>query len=409
MDHRWSWRAALSLFILAASTGALYRWGILYGLPWGLSFTNVRHAHSHLMYFGWVTPALMGLIAARLPRQDTRFRSVIAATVILAALAYLPFLLFGYDVVDSGGHRFPPGVIGASLNILAWYAFAWVYWQSTRGQGRTFSLRFFDWAIAFQLIASLGAWGRGALVALKVDDPFVTTAMVDLFLDLFSDGWFILALLGLAFSLYPSAQDSVSRRARWLVIAGLPVTFLLGVPVGLVPPSLRLLAGVGGLSVAIGLLLLVRSLWRVAQDWAWRIPLAFLALKALSEVGLGIAPLAAWGQDAGLRIPYLHVLFLGFVSLGLVAAAKTIWGREAVRASAWMTAAVIVLIATLIPLTRLWPAEWSGRWSLWLAAAGALGPPIVAAYMLVRAWQADRAAQATRVDARQDRMVTDAR
>ncbi len=409
MDNGWTWRAALSLFILASSTGALYRWGIVYGLPWGLSFANVRHAHSHLMYFGWVTPALMGLIAARLPRQNPRFRLVIAATVVLAALAYLPFLLFGYDVIDIGGHRFPPGVIGASLNILAWYAFAWAYLQSTRGEARSFSLRFFDWALAFQLIASFGAWGRGVLVALKVDDPFVTTAMVDLFLDLFSDGWFVLALLGLAFSLHPSAQDSTSRRAQWLVIAGLPVTFLLGVPIELVPGGLRLFAGAGGLVVAIGLLLLARSLWRAAPDWGWRIPLAFLAFKAFAEMGLGIPALAAWGQDAGLRILYLHVLLLGFVSLGMVAAAKTIWGQESVRGGAWMAAAVIFLITTLIPLTRLVPAEWGGRWALLLAAIGALGPPIVATYMLAKAWQAGRLAQSTRVGVLPDQVITDAR
>ena len=42
------------------------------GLPGGLAYVNVRHAHSHLMFFGWVTPALMGLIAA------TSFDSAIA-------------------------------------------------------------------------------------------------------------------------------------------------------------------------------------------------------------------------------------------------------------------------------------------------------------------------------------------
>ena len=29
----------------------------------GLSLGNIRHAHSHLMYMGWVTPALMALVA----------------------------------------------------------------------------------------------------------------------------------------------------------------------------------------------------------------------------------------------------------------------------------------------------------------------------------------------------------
>jgi hypothetical protein len=58
----WVWLTALGIFILAASTGAFMRFAMILGFPFGLMFTNVRHAHSHLMYFGWVTPALMGLI-----------------------------------------------------------------------------------------------------------------------------------------------------------------------------------------------------------------------------------------------------------------------------------------------------------------------------------------------------------
>jgi len=68
----WIWKAALVCFIIAGATGSLMRFGMLYGYPAGLQFVNVRHAHSHLMYFGWVTPALMALIAANLPRVTGR-------------------------------------------------------------------------------------------------------------------------------------------------------------------------------------------------------------------------------------------------------------------------------------------------------------------------------------------------
>ena len=54
---------ALAVFVLAGATGAFMRFGLLYGMA-GLSYANVRHAHSHLMYFGWVTPALIALKAS---------------------------------------------------------------------------------------------------------------------------------------------------------------------------------------------------------------------------------------------------------------------------------------------------------------------------------------------------------
>lgn len=46
------WKAALVGFIIAGATGSLMRFGMIHGYPAGLQFVNVRHAHSHLMYFG---------------------------------------------------------------------------------------------------------------------------------------------------------------------------------------------------------------------------------------------------------------------------------------------------------------------------------------------------------------------
>lgn len=65
----------VSLFALAlaASTGVLLRFGMIYGMPaWALNFAAVRHAHSHLMYFGWVTLALMVFIWRALPGYTGR-------------------------------------------------------------------------------------------------------------------------------------------------------------------------------------------------------------------------------------------------------------------------------------------------------------------------------------------------
>ncbi|HBY94193.1 MAG TPA: hypothetical protein DEP84_09560 [Chloroflexi bacterium] len=360
-DLRRLWIAALGVFLLAGSTGALNRFWLAYGFPAGLQFVNVRHAHSHLMYFGWVTPALMALIATRLPPLIGRtpspwIRRTIGATLGLALLAYPPFLLFGYSVAEIGGRRLPLSVITASLNILAWYTFIALYLRTTWGVPRSRPFRLWDAALAFQVLASMGAWGRGVLVGLKVTDPFLTDAAVYLFLDLFSDGWFMLALLGLAAAEYPVLSSSSGRWAMRLVIFGLPVTFLLGVPVSLVPTAVRLVAGLGGILVALGLLGGIWVLWPAVSrrpGTTWRVPLVFLGIKALAEFGIAVPSVALWAEQVGLRISYLHWLLLGFVTLGVLAAAKDAWGPATVRGSGWMTAGVILLIATLLPLTAL--------------------------------------------------------
>ncbi|MEZ4710446.1 MAG: hypothetical protein R3A44_24805 [Caldilineaceae bacterium] len=53
---------------LAAGTGVLLRFGLVMGMPaWASNYGAIRHAHSHLMYFGWVTLGLMALIWRGLP------------------------------------------------------------------------------------------------------------------------------------------------------------------------------------------------------------------------------------------------------------------------------------------------------------------------------------------------------
>jgi len=383
-DLRWVWWGALGCFGLAGATGALYRFGLLSGFPFGLQLTDVRHAHSHLMYFGWVTPALMALIAQRLPALTARavgggFRRVIGLTLFLALLAYPPFLFFGYRAAELGERRLPLSVIASSMNILAWYAFGWLYLHSTRRAPRNLALRLWDAALIFQALASLGAWGRAVLAAFKIQDPFWELALVHLFLDLFSDGWFVLALLGL---LYGASPGVVSQRGNRLLFAGLPATFLLGVPPSQTPAGLRWIAGAGGVLAALGLMAHLRALWPHVQRRAWRAPVFFLGLKAVALVGISLPPAARWAEQAGLRISYLHWSLLGFVSLGLVAAAQDAWGAEIVRGWRWLTVAVLVVLATLIPFTQLWPFAWSGRWTLRLAAWVTLGPIITALGML---------------------------
>jgi hypothetical protein len=190
-----------------------------------------------------------------------------------------------------------------------------------------------------------------------------------MFLDLFSEGWFVLA------ALHPWA-----RRSGELLVAGLPVVFLLYLPVGLVPPVARWAAAAGGLMVVIGTLGNVRALWPVVGR-GWRVPLAFLALKAVTQLGL-LAPAAAqWAEAVRLRVPYLHWLLLGFTTLTLFAAAERLWGIPGRRV---MTTAVVVVLLTLLPLTGLWPPVLGGLWTLHAAAWAAVGPVVVAAAILIR-------------------------
>jgi hypothetical protein len=405
------WKAALACFIIAGGTGSLMRFGMLYGYPAGLQFVNVRHAHSHLMYFGWVTPALMGLIAAWLPRitgrrPSKRFRWVMGATILVALLAYVAFIQYGYQVAEFGDRRLPLSVMAATLNMLAWYAYGILYYKATRGVPRSRALRLWDAALIFMLLASLGAWGVAVVSRLGIEDPFWSVAMTHMFLDLFSEGWMVLAVLGLAHAYRPAgtltaAQEQRSRWGENLIVMGLPLVFLLAMPVNLVPAEVRFIASLGGLLVIAGLLISVWALWpAVSPSWTgWRVPLVLLTLKTLVSLGTILPAAALWAERNGLRVLYLHLLLLGFVTLGLAVAARETWGGAAVPGQRWLVATILILLLTLLPLTGLWPEALTGRWALQLAAWASLGPVIAVAGMLVTLIVRERAARLDANDA----------
>ncbi|MCA9931975.1 MAG: hypothetical protein KC419_26000, partial [Anaerolineales bacterium] len=351
------------------------------------------HAHSHLMYFGWVTLAAMGLMAAWLPELTGRpfsphrsrlFKWSLILILLLSLAAYVPFLLFGYRSAVVGTVQLPLSTIAAGLNMVAWYWFGWLYWQETKGVARIRPLRLWDAALIFMLAATIGAWGVAVSAAAGLQDPTLSSVFTHLFLDLFAEGWFVLALLGAIHAGLPSL-----RNHKWLrhsedgLIMGMPVIFLLGVPVHLLPLPVRLLGGIGGAFVAVGLWVQAVVLWQSLEK-QWKVPLIFLALKATVNLLVAVPAVAVWAERAGLRISYLHWLLLGFVTLGLVVAAAQVWGRRWVPSVGWLTAVVLLLLVSLVPLTAVWPGQWHGLWTRQFAAWMSVGPVLVVSVFLGR-------------------------
>lgn len=387
--YRRHWAAILAVLSIAAATGAWMRFGLVYGFPADLQFVNIRHAHSHLMYFGWVTPALMALIGHHLPqltaRRDTpRFTGPIVLCLVFGLLAYPAFLLYGYQPAAIAGRAIPLSIAAAALNVIGWYWFAWRYAVATRGAPRSAPLRILDGAVLSLVGATLGVWGLPVVTALQVDGVFWPQLLTHLFLDLFAEGWLVLGVLGVAYAARPSvAGHPRLGRAVDLVLLGVPFVFLFNMaPSSLLPP-LRWLSAAAVALLAVGMLLHVSILWR-HTGWMWWLPLACLVLQSTVKL-VGFVPDGfRWAIQMGLRIPYLHWLLLGWVTVGLFAAAVEAWGDRAAPALGWLSIAVAVHLAALMPLTRLWPAALKGSWAPPLAAWTALGPVLLVVVALGR-------------------------
>ncbi|WP_146109980.1 hypothetical protein [Salinibacter sp. 10B] len=386
----WVWWGALLLFVLAGATGAVFRFGMVYGGTGPLELENVRHAHSHLMYFGWGTPALMVLIWRCLPASLTAgwgraFRWIAGSTLAAAVLAYPPFLLFGYSVVQIGSVQMPIAVVGAGLNIIGWYGFVGLYIVVTYPHPRRGALRLWDVAVGALVLSTLGAWSLSLLPLLGVHSPLIAQGLTHVFLDLFSEGWFVLGGLGVAFAILEPSPSAPSASSVGLVVAGLPLTFLLSLPASGLSLELEVAGRIGGTLVALGLfamgIRLVNCLSAKGRRWLWGVPLACVLLKAGAQLVGSLVPGLWLGEIHGLRILYLHLMLLGFLTLTLVVAAHEVWGGRNTTDLAVLYGAVGGVLCTLIPLTPWGPG---GTMAFTVAAWASLGLVMVAGWMLFR-------------------------
>jgi hypothetical protein len=378
--------------LLAAATGAWLRFAMLRGLPWGLAWTDVRHAHSHLMFFAWATPALI-VAAFEATGRAGRGRWAAWAAVAAGLAAYPPFLLDGYHLTTVAGRELPLSMIASGLNGLVWYAFAVTWWRAPRG-GPPVARHALDAAVFLLVFASLGALGLAAVGMAPWASPSWMQALVGFFLGGFAEGWFGLGVLGLAYAARPEAGRGRGRVAAIdLLVAGLVGAALArlalegGAATGAAAGVARVAEAASGAVAGLGLLAatvpLLGAEARRAMErraWShWTLPLTLLAAKALVDLAALAPAVAARVEAPGLRVLELHAYLLGVVTLGLLAAARGRWGDGAPGASAWTSAGVLVLLAGLVPISGLWPPSWSGAWMLPTAAWTSLAPIVAVA------------------------------
>lgn len=384
---------AVAALVLAAWTGVLMRFGMVYGFPtWAQNYGAMRHAHSHLMYFGWVTLALFALIWSDLPRHTGRSlpRGVGVQMALTAGLAFLSFPAFwsnGYGLTTIGSARLPLGSMAATFNGLTWFFFVALYVRATRGQAvRPPAVQLWDWALVLLLLAALGAMGLVALVVTGAEQPFLQQLFLHQFLDLFAMGWFGLALLGVLWS-------HVGTPTRgWLPTFSLALllapTFLLGVSPTLLPDTLFWVATLANGGAAILLGVHGFRLWQrreVLPALAWLAGAGFAAVLAVAALLLWPG---VWQEYTGgqMRIFYLHTFLLVWVSTALVGLLESRW-LSAHRLTHWINllwaTGVLVMVGALLGLGLAPRLGMPQLFWLQTAAWGSLGVAIGATLLLL--------------------------
>ncbi|WP_142453785.1 hypothetical protein [Gracilimonas mengyeensis] len=380
------WQWAMFSFVLAGLTGFLYRLGLVFPLPIDFSFENIRHGHSHLMFFGWAALLPMYLIKLdSIPGYHAAFgprlmKASLWFSVVFTLLSYPAFLMWGYQPVAAGEAYLPLSAILSGMVMIGWYGFM-IGYLITRYFKKDFQPNiWFESALIMLFISSLGAWGVGFVELMGIGGPMFGKALTHFFLATFMEGWVILVLLGLIAKVLKIGEKELVVSPLVLVgliTIGAPLTFPYGIPESMVSLNLSVAARMGGFLIAEGILLFAFSAFRSRKKmmaiWVW--PLIFLVAKAFMQLVASVSPADLWLSDHGIRILYLHVVLLGALTTGLVAYLN----RDLdIRAGYFyaVLGSVIFVILTLVLLTSLWPAFLSGIWIYDVLALAAIFPVI---------------------------------
>ncbi len=391
------WQLPLAAFILAGLTGFSYRLGLIGTDIWGLSLENIRHAHSHLMFFCWAVPLPMYFMIRKINREITDTGPNILMTrmamgsLILGFASYPFFLLYGYRPIAFAGMDLPASVILSGLVMLFWYGFMAGYWKERKYIATDLAMTFYDASLLMLFISSLGAWGVAVVQYAGLENPLFGKALTHFFLATFTEGWIVLVLLGILYDHFGVEQSSVRIAPgllAGLIIFGAPLTFPYGISESLLTTQLLLAARVGGLLAGIGLSLNLYVIVRHASmklPWYWKLVLAFLVLKAMAQLLVSLLPSEFWMSAHGLRIFYLHLLMLGAFSMALFSMLN---GDESKRQGLWaMAASIILVLISLLWLTPLWPSSLLGVWQFYATAMIAVLPSLAATYYFFVLWQ----------------------
>lgn len=356
------YRLSLLSFILAAATGALFRYGMIYPLPDVFALDNIRHAHTHLMFFNWVSPPVMAWMATILCRNGTHgpvsaYRHCLNTMLFLGFLSYPFFLLFGYRPVELGFASLPISAIISGLIMFTWYWFSALYFSHRKNTESTISLEIFDGALVALLISSLGAWGVSLAQFFEGISSLIPSALTYFFLSVFTEGWAVLAAIGIIWSAVDLPTPKV--KSGWLfvpVLFGSMLLFPLSFSKSVITPEMLIASRTGLLLIVISLTINLRHFLKVQSPenrLVFYSLLIFLLLKILAQT-LSILPASFWIGEHGLHILYLHLVMLGFISTAFIYFLP-FTNKPASNDASFFAVTVWLLLFSLAMISGYWP------------------------------------------------------
>lgn len=318
-------KVPLYFLVIASCIGLILRYHFIHPISW-LIFPYWLHAHSHLMFLGWVMNVLyLAFVTNYVPATNTRYKKLFVFLQLNLLGMMIAFPLQGYGLFS---------ITFSTLHTMGIALFTYWLYQDTKHQPISTSLWLVRKSLLFFLLSAVGPFTLGPLMATGLaQSPWYYSAIY-FYLHFQYNGVFVLGCMSLLF--YYLEQRGFSFHAQTavlsfrLLVAGTILTYALSVLWTSPGVWVNITGGIGALIQLASLYYFWRTLQPVLPQLKESVPrisyyflycvwLAYL-LKLLLQL------LSAWPAIALLAygnrsyiIAYLHLVLIGVVTFFLIA------------------------------------------------------------------------------------------
>lgn len=314
---------ALVVLTMVAASGTLMR-----AMPWwrvDWPYENIRHAHSHLGFLGWLFSAyVLVLFQFFLPKEKAWSRDKqqwFYAAVVTAVLMFLAFLWRGYKA---------PAVALLTVHTGIAYVLLAKVWRESQVADKS-SGWFLKAAIFFFFLSSLGPFAIPFIRMVGDGSTESVRLAVHFYLHFQYSGWFVFGFLAMIYRYLELQGEGIPKRVAGihLVLAGsatLPLYFLtapsLNEAISRWYRHLSWVVDAGPWWQLAATIMFIFFAWRQwpskseGPRWLPIFALSVLATKVLLEWLVFSTPMREWLKVGNhfLLIAYLHLTFLGMAT-----------------------------------------------------------------------------------------------
>lgn len=316
-------RLPLLFFFLAALLGVFLRWQFILPTP-GIHYTYFLHAHSHVMFLGWVFNALYIAFTLGHIRQNEQktFELIFIMLQLLVVAMLISFPMQGYGMFS---------IIFSTLHTLLAVTFIIIFYRKTKNAD-TGSVWFARTSLLFFLISTVGPFSLGYLMANGLGQSQWYYFSIYYYLHFQYNGFFLFGVFSLFFHLLERKQfrydvQKAKTIGRWMATACVP-TYLLSVLWAKPGLAFNVIAGLAALAqvYALGLLIIflnknpVKKYFSKPVYFYLIIGLSAVILKVILQLLSSLPAVAAMAYEfRPIVIAYLHLVLIGIISIILLA------------------------------------------------------------------------------------------